>query len=132
MADAQDIQGTVFKNGSATFLARLVGSDGLLVTPATVSAVRYSIWLLDEDDPDQQTGVTGHTAVALQPADVLGSVLRTDPRWTADGLGYNFRHELDVTVHQAFMKAGRKYQVVFELTPVQGQAILVRFQVHVI
>ena len=36
MSDAQDIHGTVFKNGSATLLARVVGPSGAVMTQSDV------------------------------------------------------------------------------------------------
>ena len=47
-------------------------------------------------------------------------------------VGYNFKHVLDVSEHQAFPTAGRAYRVVYELSPTSGQVILVRFRVHAI
>ena len=60
MADAQDIHGTVFKNGSATLLARVVGAAGAAVTQSDIAAVKYGIYLLDEDDPGRPNA--GHRA----------------------------------------------------------------------
>jgi len=132
MAEAQDVHGTVFKNGSATLLARVVGATGVVINRADLAAVKYSIFLLDDRDPDGQTPVDGHTGVALTVAGVLFDTLQRDALWTRDTDGYNFKHVLDVSAHQAFTIAGRAYRVVYELTPTSGQPILVRFRVHVI
>ena len=132
MPDAQDIHGTVFKNGSATLLARVVGADGAAVTRAQVASICYTVCLLDEQDPDQQLPQAGHAGMALQASDVLYDVLQTGPLWTRDTVGYNFKHVLDVSSHQAFPTAGRSYRIVYELSPTAGQAILVRFRVHAI
>jgi len=132
MPDAHDIHGTVFKNGSAILLARVVGPTGAAVTQADVASLRYSVYLLDEQDPDQQTPLAGHTAVSLVVSGVVYDALQTDPIWTRDAIGYNFRHVLDVSAHAAFPTAGRAYRIVYELTPASGQVILVRFRVHAI
>ena len=132
MADAQDIHGTVFKNGSATLLARVVGADGEPVTQADVAAAAYSVCLLDEDDPDGETAVAGHTDVSLSVSAVIFDELQTDALWTKDAVGYNFKHALEVAEDPAFPTAGRSYRIVYELTPVAGQVILVRFRVHAI
>jgi hypothetical protein len=132
MAEAQDVHGTVFKNGSATLLARVVGADGMVVTRAAISSVTYSVFLLDDQDPDSQTAVTGHGNVSLTVDDVLYDVLQRDSLWTKDAIGYNFKHVLDVSDHAAFAVAGRSYRVLFALTPSSGQVILVRFRVHAI
>jgi hypothetical protein len=39
---------------------------------------------------------------------------------------------LDVSEHQAFAVAGRRYLVEHQLTPTDGQQILVRFRLNVI
>jgi len=132
MADASDIHGVVFKNGSAPLLARVVGADGTPVTQADVASARYSVSLLDENDPDAATPVTGHTGVAVDVASLIFDGLQLDDLWDVDGTGYNFRHVLDVSAQPAFATAGRSYRVVFELVPAAGQVILVRFRVHAI
>ncbi len=77
MSDAQDIHGTVFKNGSATLLARVVGPTGAVLVQGDVASAKYSICLLDDDDPDLLTPVDGHTAVALAVSTVLFNTLQT-------------------------------------------------------
>jgi hypothetical protein len=132
MADAIDIHGTAFKNGSAVLLARVVDQSGVNVVPADVHAIQYSVYLLDDQNPDSRTAVGAHAAVPLAAADVVFDTLQTDPIWTVDTTGYNFRHVLDVSVHPAFAIAGRRYLIEYQLTPVVGQAILVRFRLNVI
>ncbi len=132
MAEATDIYGTAFKNGSATLLARVIGSDGAAIVRADVASAKYTIYLLDDQDPDSRTAVTGHANVSLTLADVIFNSLQTDALWTVDGTGYNFRHVLDVSPNQAFTVAGRRFLVEVELTPVSGQVILVRFRINAI
>jgi hypothetical protein len=132
MAEAQDIFGTAFKNGSATCLARVVGNNGAVLTPAGITAAKYSVYLLDDRDPDERTPVEGHSAVSLTVDDVLYGALQTDALWTADSTGYNFKHALAVAEHPAFAVAGRRYLVEYTLTPVDGPVILLRFRVNVI
>ena len=132
MADASDIHGVVFKNGSATLLARVVGADATPVTRADVASAAYTVYLLDENDPDAATAVSGHTNVAVDVASLVYDSLQLDDLWDVDDTGYNFRHLLDVSAQQAFATAGRSYRVVFELVPAAGQVILVRFRVHAI
>jgi len=132
MPQAQDILGTVFKNGSAVFLARVVGGDGTPVTQLDISSAKYSVYLLDEDDPDCAAAVVGHQDVALAVSEVIYDTLQTGGLWDKDSVGYNFRHVLDLSQGQAFATAGRVYRAVYELTPVSGQVILVRFKVRAI
>lgn len=132
MADAADIHGTAFKNGSVTLLARVVGADGQPIVQTDIASAKYSLYLLDDQDPDGRTAVAGHTGVSLTVAEVIFNSLQTDALWTVDEAGYNFRHVLDVSANQAFSLAGRRFLVEFELTPGSGQVILVRFRVNVI
>ena len=132
MADASDIHGVVFKNGSATLLARVVGAQGTPVTQSNVASARYTAYLLDENDPDAATPITGHTDVAVDVASLVYNSLQNDELWDVDQAGYNFKHVLDVSTHPAFTAAGRTYRIVFELPPTSGQVILVRFRVHAI
>jgi hypothetical protein len=132
MPEAQVFFGAVFQNGSATFLARIVGADGFVVTPSGIAAVKYDVFLLDEQEPDRQTPVPGHTDASLAVGDVIASTLQRDAIWTKDAIGYNFKHAIDVSSHQAFALSDRQYRVAYQLTPTQGQAIVVRFCVHAI
>ncbi len=132
MAETADTYGTAFKNGSVTLLARVVGKDGQNILQADVASAKYSVYLLDDQDADSRTAITGHSDVALSVPDLVLNTLQNDALWTVDETGYNFRHVLDVSEHQAFTVAGRRFLVEFELTPSTGQVILVRFRLNVI
>jgi hypothetical protein len=131
MAEAHDIHGAAFKNGSVTLLARIVGNDGNIVVPADIGEIRYSVFLLDDQNADNRVAVEGHEEVELMPAGVLFSSLQTGPLWTVDTTGYNFRHALDVSTYPAFPVAGRRYLVEYRLAPTAGQVIVVRFRINV-
>jgi len=132
MADATDIYGKAFRNGSAVLLARVVGGDGVPLVRSDIASAEYSLHELDRDDPDSREPVTGHTAVSLAVEDVVFDGLQTDITWTMDSMGYNFRHVLAVDTNDAFAIAGRDYLIEFRLTPVTGQVIIVRFRIYVI
>ncbi len=132
MSGATDIQGVVFKNGTATLLARIVGADATEINQANISSIRYSIYQLDESDPDAATAVSGHDDESLSTSAVVFNSLQLDPLWTVDATGYNFRHEIDVSTNPAFAVAGPYYRVRYELTPTSGQVIVVRFKLRVI
>jgi len=127
-----DTYGTVFKGGTATCLARVVGQDAAAITRTDVSSIQYSVYLLETDDPDARAAVEGHDAVALDKISVVFDSLQTDARWTRDSTGYNFRHTIDVASEAAFALAGRDYLVEYRLAPVDGQVVLVRFRLHCI
>ena len=132
MAEALDIHGAAFKNGTTTLLARVVGDDAEPVTIADVNSIEYAVYLLDDQDPDDRTEVEGHADVTLTVADVLFNSLQTDSLWTVDATGYNFRHTPDISTYPAFDVAGRRYLIEYRLTPAVGQMILARFRINVI
>jgi hypothetical protein len=132
MAEAIDIHGSALKNGSITLLARVVGQNGANVIQADLQSARYSVYLLDNRNPDSRTAIDGHTDVVLPVAQLIFDTLQVDPLWTIDAVGYNFRHVLNVSTHPVFAIADRRYLVEHRLTPVAGQVILVRFQIHVL
>ena len=132
MAEAIDMYGTAFKNGSVTLLARIVGGEGANIVRADVVAAKYTVYLLDDQNPDDRTAVAGHTDAALAVTEVIFNTLQTDAIWTVDAIGYNFRHVVDVSAQPAFAVAGRRYLVEYQLTPAVGQMIWVRFRINVI
>jgi hypothetical protein len=132
MANANDIYGNAFKNGSAILMARIVGAGGANIVRADITAIRYSVYLLDDQDPDARTAVANHDNVALSVASVVFDSLQTDATWTVDTTGYNFKHVLNVSSSPAFSVAGRRYLVEYRLTPAAGQVILVRFRINVV
>jgi len=138
-AHAVDITGTVFKNGSVTLLARVVGPDAVALTQADVTSIALSVYLLDDTDPDSGTVVTGHSATVLVVAATIFDTLQVDELWKdprtgryVDQVGFNFKHVLAIGAAQAFATAGRNYRIVATITPVAGEVILVRFRVHCI
>ncbi len=119
----------MFKDGSATMLARVVGANGAVIVQADIASAAYSVTLLDDDDPDTGTAIEGHANVAVDVAGLIHDNLQTDDLWDVDAIGYNFKHVLDVAENQAFATAGRNSRIVFRLTPTSGQVLLVRFKV---
>lgn len=132
MPYASDIHGTAFKNGSAVLMARIVDSEGENVQQSGISSIQYSVFELDPCRPDNLSVVAGHDGASLTVGDVIFDSLQTGGLWTVDQVGYNFRHEIDVSQSEAFPKAGVQYQVRYELTPTTGQKTIVRFQLRVI
>ena len=128
----EDTYCTVAKNGTATLLARVVGYDGANITQSDISSATYAVWLLDEQDADSRTAVTGHGVTALTVSDIIYNTLQTDSIWTKDSTGYNFKHTVPISTNQAFAMAGREYLVEYKLTPASGEVIVVRFRVAVI
>ncbi len=132
MSHVQDIHGTAFKNASAILLARVVDADGNNIQQTNLSAIEYSIYELDPAQLNQLTIVLGHNGVSLGIEDVIFDTLQTGGLWTTDEIGYNFRHQIDVSENEAFPTAGTQYQVRYQLTPTTGQKSILRFQLRVI
>jgi len=132
VTEARDIYGTVFKHGTAVLLARVVDETGEPISQHDIALANYTVYLLDESDPDQAQPVAGHHDRSVAVAQLIYNSLQRDSFWDLDELGYNFRHVLDVSVQPAFPKAGRSYRVVFRLIPTGGQVILVRFRLYAI
>ncbi len=129
---SNDTYGTVEKGGTVTCLARIVGDAATVISQATISTATYSVFLLDDDDPDSRTVVSGHDGASLTVSAIIFNTLQTDARWTVDSTGYNFRHTIDVSSNNAFAVAGRNYLVEYLLMPASGQVIIVRFRLNCI
>lgn len=139
MGEANDVHGSVFKNGTFTAMARLTGHDGAQLMQADFTigssssssecgpALSYSIYLLDDQDSDSRTDVTGHTDETLAAEDVIFDTLQDDEAWDLDDTGYNFRHVIPICEYPAFEIAGRRYLVEYTLWPREGQAIILRY-----
>ena len=123
----EDIYTTAFKNGTARLCAH-VYNNGADIHQANVATIAYSIFLLDDQDPDARAGIAGHVEVSLNAADVIFDMLRSD----SQASDYNFRHVIPVAVEPAFTIAGRNYLVEYTITPVAGETIILRFRVHVL
>lgn len=132
MPSARDYSAVAFKNGSLALLARVLGAAGQPIVPADLTAASYTIYRLDETDPDSETPVAGHTAVSLEVASVVFASLQRDANWNVDEVGYNFKHTLDISAQPAFATAGIYYRLRYELVPTSGPPLLVRFKVRVI
>jgi hypothetical protein len=135
---AADIYGTAFKNGSVTLMARVLGYAGTPVHQADIATAVYSIYSLDEDEPDLRTPVPGHQNVSLTPDAVVLDQLASGPPWdlASDPAGYNFLHTPDVSQYPAFPVAGVscliEYRLIVNGGAEAGQPIIVRFRINVI
>jgi hypothetical protein len=132
MADANEYRKSIYKDGSATCLARVLDVDGQPITVASIESATYTIALIDPMDEDGDTPVVNHADVALTPADIIFDTLQKDAAWSTDADGYNFRHTIDVSEHAAFTHRGKEYRVTYKLIPDEGQVIILRFRLKAI
>lgn len=117
MANAKIFYGTAFSGSSAVFLARVVGEYSETLKRSDLSSASYSAFMVDPIFPDRLTPIPGHENVALDLETVFFNALRTDPSWTVDSDGFNFRHIPDISENPLFVEAQRFYQLnyVFKL-----------------
>ncbi len=132
MASVKDIYGSVYVNSSADLLARVVDANGDPVLETDIVSIVYTIRERDACSDNAGTVVPGHDEVPLTASEVIMSELLTDSAWSIDGTGYNFRHAIDTTTNEAFMKAGYSYQVRYDLFLVDGQTVVFRYELKAI
>ncbi len=106
---AQIGTGTVFEDGSASFMARVVGVDGGNIVQSDITSITFKVY--DSGGTEAATGT-------LTVATVVFNVLQTDARWNPaiDTTGYNFR---DDRIAGTFAAGGR-YKVEYKFTPGSG------------
>lgn len=122
--------GSTFVGASVVLMARVAFADGTLVAPEDVESVAYTVAEIDPCGSTAPVTVEGHAGETLEVEQVLSASLLDGPPWDVDEVGFNFRHEIDVTESPAFVTAGRSYRVEYVLTPMDGQPIVVRFVIE--
>lgn len=120
MPRAKLFKSTVWEDGGAALMARVVGNDAANVTQASLSAItQYAYDTTNAPTTDVGVGT-------LTIANVIFDTLQTDDRWTVDSTGYNFRHDVPATV---FATGGGVYRVEYKFEPASGDNFYVVFQV---
>jgi hypothetical protein len=108
--------GIVPEASAFSILSRVLGMDGNVLTQSGVTAIEYQIFPLDS--------TTAHvTATPLTVADVIFDTLQTDPAWTKDATGYNFRHDIAETV---LTDPASDYSVEYKFTLASAGAPVIR------
>ena len=131
-SNASVVQAIAWKDGSLLLLARVVNWAAEYITLASISSIAYTVSLVDEDDEDVATAVTGHNGEAIAKADAVFDTLQTGDIWTVDDTGYNFKYQIDVSTDAAFSERGRTYLVEVVITPTSGQAVRWSYRVEAI
>jgi len=125
-----EIYGSTFAGASVVLMARVAFADGTLVAPDDIESATYTVTERDPCGLAPATPIEGHAGVTLEAEHVLSASLLEEPPWEVDEIGFNFRHEIDVTESPAFVTAGRSYRIEYVLTPTDGQPIVVRFVIE--
>lgn len=101
--------------GSPVAIAfRLLDEDGDVYSTGDVSSISYTVALLGLDNETQESEVGSGS---LTVGDVLFDELQKPTSWTADTVGYNFRH---FTASSLFELEGRSYKLVYTFTTPTG------------
>lgn len=124
--------GIGFESASAILMARIVDRAGEWVRQEDVVAIQYSIYEIEQNRPGEMTVVNRHEAVALDVEDVIVDALRNGGGWSDDGVGYNFRHEVDLGERVVSSEADGHVEIRYVFTPLVGEKMIVRFQLKVV
>lgn len=112
------IRGSVWEDGGATVMARVIGNAGTAITQASLTSIHYS--LFDTNGATPETAVVAGTSLTV--SDVVFDTLQTDARWTQDATGYNFRHTIAASVLAA---PAHLYRAEYKFTPTSGEVFWV-------
>lgn len=114
--------------------ARITNSQtGAAILPSDVSSIEYTAYKVTSGWATQtKTAVTGHSAVPIDSSALLASVVppSTDPRWTADTVGYNFIFEPDSRTNPIFPTAG-DYEIVVTIKFASANPLPIVYQISV-
>lgn len=114
--------------GTVSLMHRLEADAGDPIRPTDVAAIAYTIY--DVGPSGTLEPIPGHDAQALDPAAVMLDELATGKPWTADTIGYNFRHTLSVGEQPPFPAWGKRYLLVYHVTLESGASIVWRWIVR--
>jgi len=133
MQPTRDICETVFKNGAAVLMARIVDNAGVRVRREQVAQITYSVREIDLRDSERRENVPGHTSVPLDVDEVFLDSLETGGLWDVDVAGYNFRHEIWAGMSRAFPKPGARYEIRYVFRPKDfGGPVIILFRARFI
>lgn len=115
------IRDAVFEDSEFVCLARLLGADGEPILQADIASITCNVFDLDADDP---TAIVTSPTVAV--SSVISDTLQTDPTWTKDATGYNFKHLVLDTV---LSSGGHRYRVEYIFVPTNGSKFPLVFEI---
>ncbi len=115
MASPVIVTGSVFEDGGASLMARVVGNAGANIVQADITSIARNVYV-------GSTLSVGPTAMTV--ATVVFDTLQTDARWGEDSTGYNFRDDVAAAV---FADGDTIYRVEYKFTPASGEVFWVIF-----
>ena len=105
---------SVFEDGGASLMARVVGNAGANIVQADITSISRAVYI------DSTLQATTAPVVAT----VVFDTLQTDARWAVDSTGYNFRQDVAASV---FADGDTIYRVEYKFTPASGEVFWVVF-----
>jgi len=117
-AQAQQVSATVFEDGGALVLARVVDWDGNVMSQAACSSLTYRVCQEGETPPNSTTAVVADT--------ILEPPSNAHPDWACN-LPYNFRLLLPAS---SFPDGDAYYAIEIKVTPASGPAFWIRERVY--
>ena len=114
MASPIITKGSVFEDGGASLMARVVGNAGVNILQADITSISRAVFV----------GSTLQETTAPVVATAVFDTLQTDARWSEDSTGYNFRDDVAASV---FADGDVIYRVEYQFTPASGQVFWVIF-----
>ena len=106
MPDVEITEKIIFEGSSPTVLARVLGNDAAAIQQADFGDITFEVF----KNNSTTAAVTGTVTVASSVFDSY----QTDARWTADKIGYNFRHAPAATV---FADGDATYRIEYKFEP---------------
>lgn len=103
---------SVWEDSSLTLMARITGNAGTNITQASLSALTCRVF--DSDDDNEEILPAPTITIA---ATVFDTLQTSDPRWTVDTTGYNFKFTIPAA---NFPTGPRRVQWQFKFTPTSG------------
>ena len=93
-------------------LARLVKTDGTLMSVSDLSSVTMQVFA--DDDPTTAIALNdvGATSIAVATSTATAT-LSLDASWDADATGYNFSHSYNPGT---YLKGGKRYRMEYKIT----------------
>ena len=123
------VRGRGVARSGTVLMARVVGYNNVPITQASLSAIAFRL----RDVTAESSGTPRSLTISSVVYDTLQTTT-TDPSWTEDSTGYNFRYVVpasDVTWTPALDVAGNPIPHLFQadvlFTPASGEAFVVPF-----
>ena len=108
---------SIWEDGGAFLMGRVLGNDGVYITQAVVSSITYLVHDI--------TAGADVTSGSVTISTTIFDTLQLDDRWTEDDIGYNFGVAVSASW---FATPDHTYRVEYKFTPSSGQVFWVVFE----